>query len=237
MKPRMYTLPNILTLCNLLCGSLALVLCLWSRDTGPFIVFWLVIAAAVFDFLDGFAARLTGAYSEIGKQLDSLADVVSFGAIPSALLFTMYVYSGGGELGIYYGIITAAVVLFSALRLAKFNIDEEQKTGFTGLPTPACALFVASSYYLVCTGTITVHPFTVLAVSLVLAYLLVSPVRMFALKFTDWSWRQNKVRYLFVLLSGVAMALWHIAAIPFVIAGYVAVSVLVSALCRGGRGA
>ncbi|MCD8072423.1 MAG: CDP-diacylglycerol--serine O-phosphatidyltransferase [Alistipes sp.] len=231
MKVRMFSFPNILTLGNLLCGCSALVYCLGQGDLRA--VFWLTSAAAVFDFLDGFAARLTGSYSELGKQLDSLADMVSFGAVPSAVLFSIYVSSGGDQPGIAYGIVTASVALFSALRLAKFNIDQSQALSFTGLPTPASALFVASSGWIFAGGALHIDPVAVLAVSVILSYLLICPLKMFALKFSDRSWGKNKVRYLFILISLLSVSLWKIWAIPFIVAGYILLSLLLALVCKG----
>ena len=216
MKLRLFTLPNMLTLANLACGSAAAVYVLRYDDLRT--AFWLVAAAAVFDFLDGFAARLTRQYSEVGKQLDSLSDMVSFGVVPAAVLFSIYNSVGGPAL---WGWAVFAVALFSALRLAKFNVDDQQSDSFTGLPTPACALFVASAGWLFAGGAYTVTPECVVIVAVLLAYLLICPLRMMALKFRDFSFRNNAVRYCFLALSAVGLALFHIAAIPFIIAGYV----------------
>ncbi|MCC8034688.1 MAG: CDP-diacylglycerol--serine O-phosphatidyltransferase [Rikenellaceae bacterium] len=229
MKVRMFTLPNMLTLGNLLCGCTALPYCLGQGNLKA--AFWLVAAAAVFDFLDGLAARLTESYSELGKQLDSLADMVSFGAVPSAVLYTMYVGSGGDRLGIAYGIVTACVALFSALRLAKFNIDQTQAASFRGLPTPACALLVAASGWIFTGGALHVHPVTILAGSILLSCLLICPLEMFALKFSDRSWNNNRVRYTFLILSAASVAVWRIWAIPFIVLGYILLSVASAFVC------
>ena len=143
MKIKLFTLPNILTLCNLLCGAAAAVAALRFDNLQWPLLF--IVAAAVFDFLDGFAARLFKSYSPLGKELDSLADCVSFGFAPSAILLNIYETSGGEGPWGYLVFILAA---FSALRLAKFNIDENQSTQFIGMPTPAAALLVAASGYL-----------------------------------------------------------------------------------------
>ena len=202
MKIRLFTIPNMLTLSNLLCGTFALVSALkygnleWS--------FWFVVLAAVFDFFDGFVARLLGQSSPIGLQLDSLADVVSFGAVPAAVLYVMTTRSFTEEqtLLLYvYAFASFLLAAFSALRLAKFNIDETQHEEFCGLPTPANALFF-------------------------MAWLLVSPVRMFALKFRGFGWRGNQVRYLFLLLAVALIAILRLYAVPAIILAYILISAI-----------
>lgn len=143
MKIRLFTIPNLLTLASLLCGSFAVVSALVYGDLA--LAFWLTIAAGVFDYSDGFVARLLKCPSAIGVQLDSLSDMVSFGFAPSAVLFVLWNNSlpADAEAWLRYGgsALCFAVAAFSALRLAKFNIDETQHTEFCGLPTPANALF------------------------------------------------------------------------------------------------
>ena len=238
MKIRLITLPNIVTLCNLLCGAVAVVYTLAFSDLQT--AFWLVIAAAVFDFLDGFTARLTGSFSPVGKELDSLSDMVSFGVAPSCVLFAMYqtqsgALSGGGVDP--WGFAVFLVAAFSALRLAKFNVDESQSYEFEGLPTPAAALFVCSAGYLFAEGVYVVRPSYILLCALCISYFLVSPVRMFAFKFHGYGLRepQNLLRYLFLLLSLVALVIFRIKAIPFIILAYILVSLvrnIVMSLCR-----
>ncbi len=221
MKIRLFTIPNLLTLANLACGSAAAVYALRYDDMT--MAFWLVAAAAVFDFLDGFAARLTGQYSEVGKQLDSLCDMVSFGVVPAAVLFSIYNSVGGPA---PWGWIVFVVALFSALRLAKFNVDDSQSDSFTGLPTPACALLVTSAGWLFAGGAFTIAPEYVIAAAIVLSCLLICPLRMFALKFHGFSFGGNEVRYCFLALSAIGLAVFHIAALPFIIAVYILVSLV-----------
>lgn len=182
-----------------------------------------IVMAAVFDFLDGFAARLFKSYSPLGKELDSLADCVSFGFAPSAILLNIYEASGGVE---PWGYLVFVLAAFSALRLAKFNIDENQSTQFIGMPTPAAALMVASSGYLVGTGMYAVNPWFAVLLAFVLSYLLVCKVPMFALKFKHYGFRGNEVRYLFAGCAVVALVIWQILAIPFIILAYVALSMV-----------
>lgn len=220
MKIRLFTLPNILTLCNLLLGCMAAVWALRFDDIQ--IAFWLLVGAAVFDFLDGLVARLLKSYSAIGKELDSLADMVSFGFAPSAVLFSMYQQMGGIGLPGYLVFLLAA---FSALRLAKFNVDENQTLGFIGMPTPAAALFVASSGYLMAAGLYTVPAWIVIGAALLLSLLLILPIPMFALKFSHFRFKGNEIRYLFVPILLIALLVWGIVAVPFLIGGYVLLSV------------
>ena len=221
MKIRLYTIPNFITLCNLLCGCGAMLFALKFNDLQT--AFWLIIAAAVFDFMDGFVARLTKQYSEVGVQLDSLADMVSFGAAPSSILFCMYYLSGGTG---WIGFATFILAAFSALRLAKFNVDTDQKCGFIGMPTPAAAIFVASVGYLFSQGAFMMHPIYAVGVAVVLSYFLVSDIPMFALKFTNYSFSDNKLRYIFIICSVVAIAILRITAIPFIIVAYLLVSIV-----------
>lgn len=221
MKIRLLTLPNILTLCNLLCGAAAAVSALRFGNLQWPLLF--IVMAAVFDFLDGFAARLFKSYSPLGKELDSLADCVSFGFAPSTILLNIYEASGGVE---PWGYLVFVLAAFSALRLAKFNIDENQSTQFIGMPTPAAALMVASTGYLVGTGMYAVNPWFAVLLAFVLSYLLVCKVPMFALKFKHYGFRGNEVRYLFAGCAVVALAIWQILAIPFIILAYVALSMV-----------
>lgn len=227
MKIKLFTIPNMLTLSNLLCGSFAVIATLVYNDIE--LAFWLMILAAVFDFFDGFAARLLKCPSEIGVQLDSLADMVSFGFLPSAMLFTIYsnAYSLGlwsDGVGYYMGFVVFVVVAFSALRLAKFNIDDTQTTEFVGMPTPACAMFCASMCVLVVREGITLSQEYILVMAIVVATLLISPIRMFSLKFHGFGWSGNELRYIFLLLSIVAIVVLKYFAIPVIIAGYVLIS-------------
>ena len=221
MKIRLFTIPNILTLCNLLCGSVAILFALRFDDIQ--ISFYLIIAAAIFDFLDGFVARLLKSYSPVGKELDSLADVISFGMAPSSILFSMYQLAGGTG---WWGYAVFILAAFSALRLAKFNIDENQAYGFIGMPTPAAALFVSASGYLFAAGLYILNPYYTIGIAVVLSYFLVSNIPMFALTFTHYGCTGNEVRYTFCLLSIVGLILWGIVAIPFIIMAYVLVSVI-----------
>lgn len=235
MKIRLFTVPNIITLMNLLAGCAAIVSALRFNDIR--FSFYMIIAAAVLDFFDGFAARLLKQYSPLGKELDSLADVVSFGVAPSAVLLCMFEAAGGTG---WAGYLVFILAMFSALRLAKFNIDDRQTSEFIGLPVPACAIFVSSAGYLMAEGVYTTGPWYVVGTAAVLSYFLVCNTPMFSLKFSHWAIRGNELRYGFLLCSVIALAIWQITAVPFIILAYIAVSVTMQAACpkhrgRGGR--
>ncbi|WP_418981756.1 CDP-diacylglycerol--serine O-phosphatidyltransferase [Alistipes sp.] len=227
MKIKLFTIPNLLTLANLLCGSFAAVCALVYGNLTA--AFWLVVLAAVFDFLDGFAARLLKCPSPIGLQLDSLADVISFGFVPAAVLYVMTSPLADAEVWVRYAItlVCFAMTAFSALRLAKFNIDETQHTEFCGLPTPANALFF-TSLGLICarTGFDSHHLLLLLFLAPVMSWMLVSPVRMFALKFQGFGWRGNEVRYGFLAGCVVLIAALRLYSIPAIIVVYILISVV-----------
>lgn len=219
MKIKLFTIPNFITLLNLLCGCLAAYMA-FRGDLQS--AFYLVCAAAVFDFLDGFAARLLKAYSPVGKELDSLADMISFGLAPSAVLLEMFQSAGGSG---HWSLAMFLLAAFSALRLAKFNVDESQTDEFRGMPTPACALFVVSLGWLAASGVGPAwNPWWLMGVMGLLCVLLVCNVRMFSFKFHSWGWRENALRYVFFALSVAALCILKIAAVPFIIGGYVLVS-------------
>ena len=222
-------LPNFITCLNLLCGCLAVVYITRNQLT---VASWLVFAAAILDFADGLAARLLNAYSPLGKQLDSLADMVTFGFVPGFMMYYLLANSTDLSLLKIQGIILVPflITIFSALRLAKFNIDERQTTGFIGLPTPASTLFVISIPLITadCNPFILAllnHPMFILVTSVALSVLMVAEIPMFSLKFKNWSWKENQVRYSFVLFSIILAGLLNFLAIPFIIIGYIGWSV------------
>ncbi|WP_297932253.1 CDP-diacylglycerol--serine O-phosphatidyltransferase [uncultured Alistipes sp.] len=225
MKIKLFTIPNLLTLSNLLCGAFALVAVLAHGDLT--LAFWLMILAAVFDFLDGFVARLLRQSGPLGVQLDSLADDITFGLLPAAILFvvgermpTLFVLP---QWTLWAVFVLAA---FSALRLARFNIDDTQHTEFRGLPTPAAALFCASLGMLAERDLLTIPCEAVLALAAVLSLLLVSPVRMFSLKFHGFGWAGNELRYAFLAACAVLVASLRMWSLPAIIALYVGLSTL-----------
>lgn len=194
----------------------------------------MIFVAAVFDFFDGFAARLLKAYSPLGAQLDSLSDVVSFGVAPS---FIIYHYlsqqptadSLSLELAGFNIIPFAAffLAIFAALRLAKFNIDERQTTSFIGLPTPAMGLFVASlpftlnNEHLAFMGNVVTNIYFLLAVIILFSFLMVSEIPFFSLKIKNLKFKENIHIYVLAIFAVVAFSFLGFAAIPFVMIFYI----------------
>lgn len=224
MKIRLFTIPNMLTLGNLICGSSAVVALLMHADFE--LAFWLVVASAVFDFFDGFAARLLKSVSAIGVELDSLADMVSFGLVPSVAMFCLWDVAPSSDLPTWMRYLTLTIVAFSALRLAKFNIDDTQTTEFCGLPTPANGLFCLSLAMLMAAGSISLPQWAILTISIGMAYMLISPIRMFALKFKGFGWQGNEIRYSFIALCAVLIAAFTRYAVPAIILLYIIISAI-----------
>ena len=220
MKKVIAFIPNLLTLCNLLSGCVAVSMLFLGADFVA--AFWLVIAAAVFDFFDGFVARMLHVSSPIGKELDSLADMVSFGVVPSVVVFTMLTQSLAGtsfEWLRFGGFLIAA---FSALRLAKFNIDERQHEEFRGLPTPACTLFFVALPMLGWEWIAT--PALLLGLTVVFSALLVCDMPMFSLKFKSFDFGNNRLRYVFLLLAVIFIVWLRMAAPAMIILVYIVIS-------------
>lgn len=226
---RLFTPANILTLCNLLAGVVALIVTL--RYHAYETAFWLIIAASVFDFLDGFVARLLKQSSPLGVQLDSLADDVTFGVVPAVVMYDIYTHTNS-----FYGLceqcmgyasyLVLIIAAFSVLRLAKFNIDTTQATEFCGLPTPANALMLLSLAMLYQQGSVMLYQEHILVISIAAALLLISPIRMFALKFKGFGWRGNELRYVFILVSLLLIILVPTYAVLLIIVLYIVVSTL-----------
>ena len=227
MKIKLFTIPNCITLINLLCGIGSIVSALVCRDLQ--MAFLFIVASAVADFCDGFAARLLKQYSAVGVQLDSLADMVSFGVAP-AIAMTVICKDMPSAFGLegtwrevvcYIPLIVAA---FSALRLAKFNIDETQKEEFEGLPTPASAILLVSLAALCQKDGLKFDLEWLALISVLVAMMLVSPVRMFSFKFKSARWSDNKLRYLFVVACVAMACLLRWYAIPAIILLYIVIS-------------
>jgi len=215
-------IPNTITCCNLISGCIATYYALLG-DAQTALLF--IILGAVFDFFDGMSARLLGVSSPIGKELDSLADDITFGFAPSAIVFsylcTFHIHIPSIP---FLAFIMAA---FSALRLAKFNLDERQALGFIGLPTPANALFWGSlivglqDYNIVFGGL----EWIILIGTFISCYLLVAEIPMFALKFKHWGWKGNEIKYIFILTCIPLLLILGICGFAAIIAWYVILSI------------
>jgi CDP-diacylglycerol--serine O-phosphatidyltransferase len=220
-------IPNTITCCNLISGCIATY---WAFMGIAYMALLFIVIGAVFDFFDGMVARLLHVSSPIGKELDSLADCVTFGFAPSAIVFS-YLCTFHIHIPIipFLAFIMAA---FSALRLAKFNLDERQALGFIGLPTPANALFWGSlivgledcsENYSLCT----IHsslPYLILIGTFISCWLLISEIPMFALKFKTWGWKGNEVKYIFILSCIPLLLLLRVSGFAAIIAWYVILS-------------
>lgn len=216
-------IPNTITCLNLISGCIATY---WAFQGNYDFALIFIVAGAVFDFFDGMAARLLGVSSPIGKELDSLADVVTFGVAPSAMVFS-FLSSFHIHLP-FVPFLAFVIAAFSALRLAKFNLDERQTMGFIGLPTPANAMFWGS-LIVGCGNWLHTLPYSAGIILLIISlscWLLISEIPMFALKFKQWGWRGNEIRYLFLLSCIPLLAFFGIAGIAIIVAWYVLLSIL-----------
>lgn len=229
-------IPNAITCCNLFCGCMAIV---QSFEGNLVLAAYLVGLAAIFDFLDGFIARLLNVSSPIGKDLDSLADMVTFGVVPGIVMFQLIKLAVidyhadycGDDLPVYYSYLkySAFVIpIFSAIRLAKFNNDSRQSDSFIGLPTPANAILICSLPLVLEYGNFdfSLNPYVFSIISFVLSILLISEIPLFALKFKDFKWRGNEIRYLFLALSLLLLVTLQFVGIPLVIILYIVMSVI-----------
>ncbi|HEU4576544.1 MAG TPA: CDP-alcohol phosphatidyltransferase family protein [Chitinophagaceae bacterium] len=246
----MKNIPNYFTLLNLVFGCLAILFILqtgeqivilqadgYSQVNLPEKITWgalCIFAAAVVDFLDGFIARLFNAASAMGKQLDSLADVVSFGVAPSMIIYQLLRISfaqqqDGLDISIIWLLPAFLIACTAAWRLAKFNIDTEQEHTFRGLPSPAAGLFVASLpliiwYQYFGIQNYVINKWVLYAVIILLSYFMVSRLPMMSLKFHDFGWRNNQLRFLLILAGVAALVILKWLAVPVIIVLYVIVS-------------
>ena len=220
--------PNTITSMNLFSGCIAIVMAF----EGAFIwvVFW-VILAAIFDFFDGMAARLLNAYSDIGKELDSLADVVSFGVAPAVALFILlrdYTFYSESLVFIqpYIPYLAFIIPVFSALRLAKFNIDERQTSSFIGLPTPANALFWISYVYGIHKSSManTAILFLTMGLIVALSLLMVSEAPMFSFKFKNMKIKGNEKPLILIICAAVFVSVWGVVGLAWTVIAYIVIS-------------
>ena len=219
-------IPNALTCMNLFSGCIA---CVMAFHANFEMAMLFIVIGAVLDFFDGLAARLLHAYSNIGKDLDSLADDVSFGVAPALIVFSLFKEINYPDylsfLANWLPYAAFLIAIFSALRLAKFNNDTRQTTSFIGLPVPANALFWAS-LVAGCEAIASYHPLLTLALVCLFSWLLVSEIPMFSLKFKNLSWKDNKIAFIFVIISAILLITLKIAGFAAVIVWYILLSIL-----------
>ncbi|HUX55632.1 MAG TPA: CDP-diacylglycerol--serine O-phosphatidyltransferase [Bacteroidales bacterium] len=232
-------IPNLITSLNLTSGFIAII---FASNGDLVTASWLILAAMIFDFLDGFSARLLKAYSAMGKELDSLADVVSFGVAPGLIIYQMLndslslyapmiVNSGGVKVSLIL-IIPAIMSVCAALRLAKFNIDTTQATSFKGLPTPANAIavitLVLASHYSqsIIFNSLTGSTLFLIAFTLIFSLLMVSRIPLLSLKVSDLKIKGNEGRYILAVLVIISFAIFGIGAATFIIPIYILASLI-----------
>jgi CDP-diacylglycerol--serine O-phosphatidyltransferase len=215
-------IPNALTCANLLSGCVGIVFAFHGRLD---VAAYAVLVSGIFDFFDGFSARMLNVKSLIGKELDSLADMVSFGFLPGVVMYQLLAQSDYASPYLPY--IGFLITIFSALRLAKFNLDTRQTEDFIGLNTPMNTLFIVSlpfiqkDYPALINSTILLVATTVL-----MCWLLVCEIKIFSLKFGSVKWIHNKSKFVFLIISAVLIAFLKFAAIPFVLVLYIVSSIV-----------
>ena len=208
-------IPNLLTCANLFSGCIGIVYT-FNGDLKK--VAFFVIISGIFDFFDGFAARLLHVKSDIGKELDSLADVISFGFLPGVIMFQLLKINSPNDFLPYAGFI---IPVFSALRLAKFNIDSRQTEDFIGLNTPMNTFFIISLPYLLDDIAWLSNVYILLGIILVVSYLLVSELKLFSMKINNLKWEANKYKFIFLIISLVLLAFLKFAALPIILILYI----------------
>jgi len=226
-------IPNAITCGNLLCGCLAIVRAfegnlVWAA--------YLVGIAAVLDFFDGFIARLLKVSSPIGKDLDSLADMVTFGVVPGFVMFKLLLLSTlfmtNNTVWIYLPYLAFIIPIFSCIRLAKFNNDKRQTESFIGVNTPANSILICSLPLIIGTAyqspsaAFILNPYLLVALTIVMSALLVSEIPIFSLKFKTFGWKGNEVRFIFLIISLLMLCTLHYVGIPFIIVFYIVLSVI-----------
>ena len=227
-------IPNLITLGNLFCGLVAIVFSFENNlhFAGAFIFF-----GAILDFFDGLSARLLKVSSEIGKQLDSMADMVTFGVAPGIILFQMIYHSKTGDFYqsditdefLLISLVGFLIPIFSAIRLAKFNIDTKQTSSFIGLPPPAAAIFIASLPIIETNYGIWLSTELLIVSTIILSLLLVANLPLFSLKIKkgeNWKNKENIIRIIFLISCVILLFIFEFAAIPFIVILYIFLSIL-----------
>ncbi|MBQ8603002.1 MAG: CDP-alcohol phosphatidyltransferase family protein [Bacteroides sp.] len=222
-------IPNTVTCCNLICGCIASVMAFQARYDMAIIF---IIIGAVFDFFDGMLARLFKVSGPLGKELDSLADDITFGFAPSVIVFSLFKEVHYPEflqsMADFIPYTAFLISAFSALRLGKFNIDPRQSTSFIGMPTPANALFwgslvVGGHDFLVSESFNAIYLF---ALVILMSYLLIAEIPMFSLKFKNLTWKDNKVSYIFLLVCIPLLIIFRISGFAAIILWYILLSLI-----------
>ena len=247
----MFNLPNLFTAANLISGCIAIILALAGRiDLAPFAIF----AGALFDFCDGFIARKMNIQGEMGKQMDSLADMVTFGIAPGMIMFMVLLQVGShsptsgllgqwvdnllnGDCSNLYPLVALVIPFFSLFRLAKFNLDTRQTESFIGLPTPANTLFFMSfplvayymdsdSEFMLAVTKFMFHPIVICVTIIAMSLMLVSEIPLFSLKFKSFEWKGNQIRYQFLLISLVFIIVFQAWALALIVFLYLVLSII-----------
>ena len=224
-------LPNLLTCGNLVSGCLSI---LFLTENMPIKAAVMILVAGLFDFLDGFTARLLKAHSPIGADLDSLSDVVSFGVAPGFIMCWLMDRAADLPSFVLFSVdvlpcLAFLLPIFAAIRLAKFNIDDTQTTTFRGLPAPGMAIFITSlPLALRQLGHLTdgsMGYWACLGITLFFSVLMVSNLRFFSFKMKSAKWKGNEVRWIFLIIAVVSLAIFHLAALPFLMVLYILMSI------------
>ncbi|WP_158995766.1 CDP-diacylglycerol--serine O-phosphatidyltransferase [Mucilaginibacter sp. L196] len=221
-------LPNAITCCNLFSGCIGIV---FTFQENLIYAAYAIFLAAIFDFFDGFASRVLQSYSGIGKDLDSLADMVSFGVLPSAIMYELFLQAPPvHNFSPYLNFIAFLIPVFSALRLAKFNVDARQAESFIGLPTPANAILIASFPLIMeqhsNLSTYILNSYGLSIFTVVMCGLLVAELPLMSLKFKNRDFQENIYRYLLLLFSAILILFFKFAAVPVVILFYIGLSII-----------
>lgn len=225
-------LPNVFTCMNLLCGCVALVAVFHGNEI---LLAGMVFLAAMFDLLDGLTARGFNAYSDFGKEFDSLADMVTFGVVPGMIMYNLFikgpdtVFLGSNVLFHIFKYFPFIITVFAALRLARFNCQKSGSSYFTGMPTPAATILITSLPLIVRydrygLGDLIHNPYFICIFSLITAALMMSKLKLFALKFHNLSWNDNKFQFIFLMLALVFFVLFGFTSVPLIIMLYIALS-------------
>ncbi|OHX65542.1 CDP-diacylglycerol--serine O-phosphatidyltransferase [Flammeovirga pacifica] len=217
-------IPNAITCGNLISGCIGISFCFEGNLVNGALM---ILIGAGFDFFDGFAARMLKVSSPVGKELDSLADMVTFGVLPSVIMYHLLMYT---DVHFYLPYLAFLLAAFSAIRLANFNVDERQSDGFIGVPTPATAIIIGSlplimQWYPQYDAYVS-NVYVLVGLTLVLSYLMNAEIPLVSLKFKNFGWTGNEARYILILSSIVLLAIFRVAALPLVVLMQILVSIV-----------